>query len=75
MNVPIDGTLDETLEEPAYNTDELRLKYYGQCDHVRKYGRDYPVSVTGVAVEEYSSPDEIERYGLSRQEWIFACRK
>lgn len=82
MNVPIDGTLDETLEEPAYNTDELRLKYYGQCDHVRKYGRDYPerlkragFSVTGVAVEEYFSPDEIERYGLSRQEWIFACRK
>ena len=34
--------METTLENPAYNTDELRLKYYGQKDHVRKYGRDYP---------------------------------
>lgn len=31
----------ETLENPVYNTDALRLKHYGQCDHVRKYGSDY----------------------------------
>lgn len=82
INVPVDGTLPETLEDPSYNTDALRLKYYGQCDHFRKYGMDFPerlreagFSVMCVVVGEYFSNDEICLYGLSPQEQIYSCRK
>lgn len=82
INVPIDETLHETLEDPAYNTDALHLKYYGQCDHVRKYGMDFPArleeagfSVTCVVVGEYFSKNEITLYGLSPMEQIYFCRK
>lgn len=40
INVPV-YPIDTTLEDPSYNTDELRTKYYGQRDHVRKYGQDF----------------------------------
>lgn len=82
LNVPIDSNLENTLEDPAYNTDELRLKYYGQCDHVRKFGLDYGkhleaagFQVTCILVEEYFSQEEINRYGLLPDERIYCCKK
>lgn len=39
--VPYFSDLNETLEKEEYNTPELRLKYYGQQDHLRKYGVDF----------------------------------
>ena len=38
--VPINFSLNETLEKEEYNTPELREKYYGQHDHVRYYAMD-----------------------------------
>lgn len=40
ITVPLNDSLNETFEEPEYNTPELRLIHYGQEDHVRIYGRD-----------------------------------
>lgn len=40
LTVPFFKELEFTLEDPQINTPELRLQYYGQEDHVRKYGRD-----------------------------------
>lgn len=40
INTPVFNR-ETTLEDSAYNTPELREKYYGQYDHVRKYGKDY----------------------------------
>lgn len=82
LNVPIDETLTETLENPAYNTDALRLKYYGQCDHVRKYGLDYEkhledagFHVTCITAGNYFSSKAIYKYGLVPDERIYSCRK
>lgn len=82
LNVPIDQTLTETLENPAYNTDALRLKYYGQCDHVRKYGLDYEkhlekagFHVTSIIVRNYFSKKAIYEYGLTPDELIYSYRK
>ena len=82
LNVPIDPSLDETLEDPAYNTNVLRLKHYGQCDHVRKYGLDYQKRlekagfiVTCIAVNEYFTPAQIEQYGLLAEERLYYCQK
>ena len=40
LTFPVDLNLPETLEDPAIQTSEERLKYYGQADHVRLYGQD-----------------------------------
>lgn len=40
LSVPYSKELKKTFEDPNIDTDEDRLKYYGQKDHVRIYGRD-----------------------------------
>ena len=79
--VPIDYNLDETFEKEEYNTPELRLKYYGQDDHVRIYGKDFlkRLKSVGFHVEIYKpenllEKNIIEKYGLLNEE-IFICRK
>ena len=37
--VPIVHGVDETLEDPAITSPELRWKYYGLDDHIRQYGK------------------------------------
>ena len=80
LNVPI--MKEKTMENPAYNTPELRFKHYGQDDHVRAYGRDYPdrLRATGFKVEVIEirkevSHDEIVKYGLLENETIYLCKK
>ena len=41
LNVPI-FNIPKTFEDARINTPELRSKYYGQANHVRAYGLDYP---------------------------------
>ena len=80
LNVP-QFNIPATLEKPEYNTPELRLKYYGQADHVRAYGLDYPKRPgnAGFDVQQISFADSdpkiLKRYGLDRNEKIFLCRK
>lgn len=80
LNVPIIKA--KTLENPDYNTPELRFRYYGQDDHVRAYGKDYPerlrsagFKVEIVEIRNIVSPEEIVKYGLSESETIYLCRK
>lgn len=42
LQVPLDNSLAHTLEDPAIATPEERNRVYGQYDHVRLFGRDYP---------------------------------
>lgn len=80
LNVPL-YDIPVTFENPEYNTPELRLKYFGQKDHVRKYGHDYPerLKVAGFAVQVFAAADVdeklIERYGLRKKGKTFICRK
>lgn len=39
--MPINDFSYETLENPDYNTPELRLKYYDHPEHLRFYGLDF----------------------------------
>lgn len=82
INVPIDDSLEKTLEDPAINSDILRLKYYGQCDHVRKYGRDYQkrlesagFSVKCITASNFFSQEDIRTYGLLPNDQIYSCKK
>ncbi|MBQ7453649.1 MAG: methyltransferase domain-containing protein [Selenomonadaceae bacterium] len=80
LNVPL-FNIPATFEDPKINTPELRSKYYGQFDHVRAYGLDYPqrLSNAGFNVQLFTMNglDEkiLKRYGLDRNEKIFLCRK
>lgn len=80
LNVPMFNT-STTLENPEYNTPELRFKYYGQHDHVRAYGLDYPqrLGEIGFSVQLFTFTDTDEKtlkqYGLDIKEKIFLCRK
>lgn len=40
LTAPYDNNLEKTFEDSSIVTPEDRLKYYGQEDHVRLYGRD-----------------------------------
>ena len=79
LNVPI--WREHTLENHEYNTPELRTKYYGQVDHVRMYGLDYPqrLNEAGFEVQEFKlnelPKEDVKRYGLLKIEKLFWCRK
>ena len=82
INAPIHEQLEFTLEKKEYNTPELRHKYYGQHDHVRKYGRDYKsrLEKSGFKVEEILFSSELSEElmklnGLKKNEPIFKCTK
>lgn len=40
LQTPYSMVLAQTFCDPAIDTDEMRMRYYGQEDHVRVYGRD-----------------------------------
>ena len=82
FQVPIDVTLNKTLEDKTINTPALRELHYGQRDHVRQYGQDYPQKLreAGFIVTEDnfidSLPKELAtRYALPMDEVIYLCVK
>ncbi len=87
LMVPIFFNLEETFENPEYNTDELRLKYFGQEDHVRKYACDFVdrLKDVGFNVTRFNSrmveKDIRLKYGFSNldkehdMDIIFICEK
>lgn len=82
LQVPIDWTREKSLEDPAVTDPCERLRLFGQSDHVRVYGPDYPdrLKAAGfhVEVSDYVASflsSEIERMGLDASEKMFVCRK
>jgi SAM-dependent methyltransferase len=82
VQVPIDYSLEYTFEDPSITDKKEREKVFGQYDHVRLYGRDYPERLrkSGFEVIEedyvkHFSEEEIERYRLDREEILYICVK
>lgn len=80
--VPINA--EKTFEDPTVVDPKERLRLFGQEDHVRRYGPDYPMRLTeeGFSVEtlrpgNFLSPDEIEKMGLAGESAgeLYICRK
>ena len=69
----------DIFEDYSINTDEGRLEYFGQKDHVRIY------SLTGLKERLYNHGFKIEvmkfieerdnYYGFSNQEYVLKCKK
>ena len=73
---------DETFENNSITDPREREKIFGQSDHVRKYGRDYPrrIEKAGlIPVEDYFvnslSEDMRQHFGLVKGETIFRGNK
>lgn len=80
--VPLYRKMEVTLEKKEYNTPELRLKYYHQEDHLRKYGRDFKERLENIGFEvdelicsDFVADNLIEEYGLMKSETLFICKK
>lgn len=83
LQVPISLKLEETFYDPSIKSPEEREKVFGQFDHVRLYGQDYPTILErqGFTVRRYSpfdehhSPDELKKYALNQQELLYVAYK
>lgn len=82
LQVPVNPDLEQTFEESSARTADERTRLFGQHDHVRSYGKDYPERLRSagwhVHVERYA--DElgermIRRHGLTadHDQDIFFC--
>ena len=77
--VPIVEGWDRTFEDPTIVDPDSRVAHFGQCDHVRYYGRDFRTRLTVAgfgAIEEYTAEGvDVAKYGLLRGEKVFVCSK
>ena len=71
-----------TFEDNTITDKREREKIFGQDDHVRKYGKDYPqrIAQSGLVPQEETFVNDIEesvrkRYGLVKGEIIYIGRK
>ena len=82
LQVPISPGLTTTLEDAAVVNPNDRARLYGQSDHVRAYGSDYPdrlreagFDVTIFRAIDILTPKRITHWGIDTQEPIFYCQK
>lgn len=80
--VPMDFSLEKTFEDPSITDPKERNRLFGQYDHVRQYGRDYPerLSKVGFIIPEENFllklDDETRmRYCLPPQEFMYGYGK
>jgi SAM-dependent methyltransferase len=81
LQVPIDKALERTYEDPSITSPAERMRHFGQSDHLRKHGRDYPdrLREAGFRVEEVRFADaldeeQIARYALVPEEVLYICK-
>ena len=82
LQVPLEPHRESTFEDSSVTSPRQREKLFGQKDHVRVYGRDYPrrlensgFLVTQLLVSDCFSPDMINRYRLAYDETLFIAFK
>lgn len=82
MQVPLNRSLKITDEDPSITDPEERIKRFGQYDHVRAHGLDYPdrLSESGFKVVPFDYSEKLDsevakRYALMKGEILYACSK
>jgi hypothetical protein len=76
--VPICHAWARTYENPEITNPEERELHFGQHDHLRWYGRDFPDRLRGAGfeVEEMApTPADCIRYGIMPGETVFIAHK
>lgn len=82
LQVPINYNYEYTFEDPSIKDPKEREKIFGQYDHVRIYGRDYPSRLISVGfivkLIDYSSElseQEINFFRIDKNEILYICTK
>ena len=82
MMVPIMLTLENDLENPEYNTIDLRWKYYGQDDHIRMYSKNgfiNKLTSNGFKVNQldinYFGEKEFDLHGINPRSVLYIVEK
>jgi SAM-dependent methyltransferase len=82
LQVPINYNYAETHEDKSITDPKEREKIYGQYDHVRWHGPDYPerLKQAGFSVEYFDikshlSSELVEKYRLDKQEILYVGSK
>ncbi|MCF0207056.1 MAG: class I SAM-dependent methyltransferase, partial [Bacteroidales bacterium] len=82
LQVPINPKFETTYEDKSITDPLEREKHFGQYDHLRWHGLDYPkrLESAGFSVElfdikEHLSAEEVERLRLDKNEILYVARK
>ncbi len=82
LQVPISSVLKKTYEDKRPKTKKMRIKYFGQRNHVRIYAWDYikrlesvGFQVEIVSFSELYGQEFMEQNGLNVKEKIIVCKK
>jgi len=83
LQVPVANKLNTTFEDPSIQTKSDREKFYGQFDHVRLYGKDYPdrLSAAGFTVSKTKPGDSswpmanADKFALNSNEYLYIANK
>jgi len=82
LQVPINNSYETTYEDASITSPKEREKHFGQYDHLRFHGKDYPLRLQSagfkVVIDEFVkhfSSQDIEKYRLSPDEIIYFCIK
>lgn len=80
--VPLFWDVRKTVEDASHNTAELRLKYYGQDDHVRLFSREDfldRIRAAGFEINQLTPSDfdqqKIVEYAISDNSILYVCLK
>jgi SAM-dependent methyltransferase len=82
LQVPLEPHRPTTYEDPSITDPREREKAFGQKDHLRVYGLDYPgrlreagFSVAEKLVSATFTPEQINRYRLAPDETLYIASK
>jgi SAM-dependent methyltransferase len=81
LQVPYAPELKHTIEDPSIQDPKLRLRKFGQKDHVRIYGQDYinRLQESGFSVEliylYQKNPTYYDKIAINAEEPLFIARK
>lgn len=82
LQVPLDGRLEHTREDPAVCDPVERRRRFGHPDHLRRYGRDYPERLRragfAVTADDWAASlpaEQARRWAVPRSQIIYRCRR
>lgn len=76
LQVPISKNSEKTYEDFSITDSIDRENAFGQFDHIRIYGQDYPARLESIGfnVNRVNISQKFMRYGLNKEEDIFVCK-
>ena len=83
LQVPYSLKLEKTYEDDRYRTPKEREEHFGQFDHVRIYGLDYPDRLRSCGFEVniikqsggFKHTGNLDKYALNPKEYLFIASK